>query len=84
MGNGNGVSRGDRNRNARLARLRELVPVANAIVGIDLADKQADGGGHRPRLEGAGAADVPVPGLGSRRRVGLGRRPRGAQGASPG
>jgi len=38
MNNGNGVSRGDRNRNARLARLRELVPVANAIVGIDLAD----------------------------------------------
>ena len=40
MVNGNGVSRGDRNRNARLARLRELVPVANAIVGIDLADKK--------------------------------------------
>jgi hypothetical protein len=38
MGNGNGVSRGDRNRNARLARLRALVPVSNAIVGIDLAD----------------------------------------------
>ena len=40
MGNGSGVSRGDRNRNARLRRLRELVPVANAIVGIDLADKK--------------------------------------------
>ena len=38
MGNGSGVSRGDRNRNARLARLRVLVPVTNAIVGIDLAD----------------------------------------------
>jgi transposase len=38
MNNGNGVSRGDRNRNARLGRLRELVPVGNAIVGIDLAD----------------------------------------------
>ena len=38
MTNGNGVSRGDRNRNARLARLRELVPLSNAIVGIDLAD----------------------------------------------
>jgi transposase len=34
-----GVSRGDRNRNARLGRLRELVPVTSAIVGIDLADK---------------------------------------------
>ena len=42
MSNGSGLSRGDRNRNARLARLRELVPHANAIVGIDLADdKQA-------------------------------------------
>jgi len=40
MGNASGVSRGDRNRNARLARLRELVPTDNAIVGIDLADKK--------------------------------------------
>src|SRR4051812_46048962 len=38
MVNGSGVSRGDRNRNARLARLRELVPLGNAIVDIDLAD----------------------------------------------
>jgi transposase len=38
VSNGNGVSRGDRNRNARLARLRDLVPTSNAIVGIDLAD----------------------------------------------
>jgi transposase len=38
VSNGNRVSRGDRNRNARLARLRELVPVVNAIVGIDLTD----------------------------------------------
>ena len=38
MNNGNGVSRGDRNRNARLSKLREAVPVSNAIVGIDLAD----------------------------------------------
>jgi transposase len=35
-----GVSRGDRNRNARLAGLREAVPVANAIAGIDLADSK--------------------------------------------
>src|SRR5947207_4934691 len=40
MNNGNGVSRGDRNRNARLVRLRELVPLGNAIVGIDLADSK--------------------------------------------
>jgi transposase len=38
VSNGSGLSRGDRNRNARLARLRELVPLSNAIVGIDLAD----------------------------------------------
>jgi transposase len=38
VANGSGLSRGDRNRNARLARLRELVPTSNAIVGIDLAD----------------------------------------------
>jgi hypothetical protein len=37
-----GLSRGDRDRNSRLARLRELVPHDHAIVGIDLADsKQA-------------------------------------------
>jgi transposase len=36
------LSRGDRNRNARLARLRQLLPPGHAIVGIDLADdKQA-------------------------------------------
>jgi transposase len=40
MGNASGVSRGDRNRNARLARLRVLVPTENAIIGIDLADKK--------------------------------------------
>src|SRR5215467_13836910 len=37
-----GLSRGDRNRNLRLARMRQLLPPQNAIVGIDLADsKQA-------------------------------------------
>lgn len=35
-----GLSRGDRRRNARLARLRELVPVENAIVSFDLADEK--------------------------------------------
>ena len=44
MGNGSGVSRGGRNRNARLERLRVLVPVTNAITGIDLAEiRQPDG-----------------------------------------
>lgn len=40
MNKGSGISRGDRNRNARLNRLREAVPVTNAIVGLDLADKK--------------------------------------------
>jgi transposase len=37
---GSGLSRGDKRRNARLARLRELVPTSNAILGIDLADEK--------------------------------------------
>ena len=37
MGSGCGVSQGDRNRNARLERLRALLPLSNAIIGIDLA-----------------------------------------------
>jgi transposase len=42
MVQGSGLSRGDKRRNERLARLRELVPVGNAIVAIDVADdKQA-------------------------------------------
>jgi transposase len=40
MSDGSGVSRGERNRNARLARLREAVPHCNAIAGIDLADSK--------------------------------------------
>lgn len=40
MVQGSGLSRGDKRRNARLARLRELVPDSNAIVGVDLADKK--------------------------------------------
>lgn len=40
MSDRSGVSRGDRNRNARLSRLREAVPLTNAIVGVDLADSK--------------------------------------------
>ena len=40
MSNGSGVSHGDRNRNARLARLRSAVPVTNAIDRVDLADRK--------------------------------------------
>lgn len=37
MASGSGMSRGDRNRDARLGRARALVPAANAIAGIGLA-----------------------------------------------
>jgi transposase len=37
---GSGLSRGDKRRNAKLARVRALVPSRNAIVGIDLADRK--------------------------------------------
>ena len=40
MTQGSGLSRGDKRRNAKLARLRELVAARNAIVAIDLADKK--------------------------------------------
>jgi transposase len=38
MGNGAGVSRGDRNRNARLVRLRVLVPVTSALDELQLTE----------------------------------------------
>ena len=42
MSKGSGMTRGDRKRNARRERLRELLPRGGAVVGIDLAeDKQA-------------------------------------------
>ena len=42
MGKGSGLTRGDRRRNGRRARLRELLPRDGAVIGIDLAeDKQA-------------------------------------------
>jgi hypothetical protein len=74
MGNGSGVSRGDRNRNARLIRLRELVPVTSAIVGIDLADNKQMVVVTDHHLEGAGTQDIPVPGVGISCRAGLGGR----------
>ena len=41
-GSGNGMTRGDRKRNARRERLRGLLPRGGAVIGIDLAeDKQA-------------------------------------------
>jgi transposase len=42
MGKGSGVTRGDRRRNARLERLRGLLPRDGVVAGIDLGeDKQA-------------------------------------------
>lgn len=40
MGNGNGLSRGDRRRNERLVGLREVVSRERAVIGIDLADEK--------------------------------------------
>ncbi|MDT7745107.1 MAG: hypothetical protein QOE59_4185, partial [Actinomycetota bacterium] len=40
MSKATGLTRGDRNRNRRLERLRTLVPRTNAVLGIDLADKK--------------------------------------------
>ncbi|BBZ05222.1 hypothetical protein MCHIJ_46590 [Mycolicibacterium chitae] len=40
MTQGSSLSRGDKRRNARLAQMRGLVPLCNAIVGIDLADEK--------------------------------------------
>ena len=42
MGKGSGTTRGDRRRNGRRERLREMLPRDGAVIGIDLAeDKQA-------------------------------------------
>jgi hypothetical protein len=38
MSNGRRLSRGDNRRNARLARLREVVPYEHAVLAVDLAD----------------------------------------------
>lgn len=39
MGNGSGLSRGDRRRNERLGELRRVVALDRAVIGIDLADE---------------------------------------------
>jgi hypothetical protein len=74
MTNGRDVPRGDRNRNARLSRFRELVPVSNAIVGIDLADckQMVVVTDHDSKVV---ARKRSAAGLGSRGGVGLGDRP---------
>ena len=39
-GNGGGLTRGDVRRNARKARLRVLVPLSNAVLGVDLGERK--------------------------------------------
>lgn len=71
MGNGSGVSRGDRNRNALLEQLRVLVPVTNATAGINLGGKKQ-------------MVVVNVPGILARRWTGPPSVPRPADGPEPG
>jgi transposase len=40
LSKGSGITRGDRRRNARKARLRALVPHENAVAGLDLGEKR--------------------------------------------
>jgi hypothetical protein len=84
MGNGSGVSRGDRNRNARLERLRALVPVMNAIVGIDLAGSRQMVVVTDHDWKGSSRGGVAVPRLGSWLGAGLGGGPRGGGGLGRG
>lgn len=50
---------GNRNRNARLARLRQLLPFDHAIVGIDLADPGGAECHVPPRRRGSSGSSVP-------------------------
>ena len=40
MGQGSGITRGDRRQNARKERLRALVPAGNAVAGVDLGERK--------------------------------------------
>jgi transposase len=67
MGKGSGITRGDRRRNARKARLRALVPACNAVAGLDLGERR-----HSLAVVGADgqvlarrSPQVPVHGLGA-------------------
>ena len=40
MSKGSGMTRGDRRRNARRERLREMLPRDGAVIGIDLGDEK--------------------------------------------
>jgi len=56
MGKGSGITRGDRRRNAKKARLRALVPEENAVAGAGPGGEEAGAGGDRRRRRGAGAS----------------------------
>ncbi|HET6190337.1 MAG TPA: hypothetical protein VFE59_25455 [Trebonia sp.] len=55
MRKGSGITRGDRRRNARKARLRALVPHENAVAGLDLGEKKQALAVTGRRRAGAGA-----------------------------
>jgi hypothetical protein len=57
-----------------------VLPVENAIVGIDLADKKQMVVVCDHDSAGAGTQDFPLPGLGSWRCFGLGAGARGREG----
>jgi hypothetical protein len=40
LSKGSGITRGDRRRNAKKARLRALVPHGNAVAGLDRGEKR--------------------------------------------
>ncbi|MGZ4620108.1 MAG: hypothetical protein ACXV3F_15710 [Frankiaceae bacterium] len=75
MSNASGLSRGDRNRNSRLSRLRELVAASNAIAAIDLAD------GKQMLVVMDHDSRVPARRVLRCRPVGAGRRPGLGRGA---
>lgn len=65
MSNVRGLSRGDKRRNARLDRLREVLPFEHAVLGLDLADdKQVFA--VTSRQPGAGSQDGAVSALAAR------------------
>ena len=72
MTDGTAQSRGDRNRSERLTRLRVLVPIENAIVGIDLADDKQAAVVTDHDSRGCGATAGDVSGVGAGVVVGLG------------
>ncbi len=82
MGEKKTLSRGDRNRNQRLVRLRELVPASSAVLGIDLADRKQVAAllDHDSRVRGPAASGCVGPGSSASCWTGRSRR-RGRRGS---